>query len=257
MISAIRTALAITAESKHKYENRLSVYLMELCARKGDKPDGKDTHDDEARSQHVKHDRGLLDCKLSSKALLLAFGNLQLEFLTSAWFNLNDHGVFSPHYMLRNFPLCPMTHRFLLGILLAFTLVLSGRQEGMREGREEGGRKREKRKRRGVGGRGRGREIIQMQINTAYSTTSLLILLSYTRAHFGLHWNEPNYTEQYTFSHWNAVAFIDRWLKRCFAADFEHNLQKICTFFNKHRAVELKTARPAAPAVMFILMYSF
>lgn len=52
------------------------------------------------------------------------------------------------YYMLHNFPLCPMTHHFLLGILLAFTLVLLGREEG------------------GRGMREKRREIIQMQINT-------------------------------------------------------------------------------------------
>lgn len=49
-----------------------------------------------------------------------------------------------PQYMLHNFPLCPMTHHFLLGILLAFTLVLSGREERMRGGREGGKKEREK-----------------------------------------------------------------------------------------------------------------
>lgn len=40
-ISAIRVARAIRAESKCKYENGLSVYLMEPCARIGHNPDGE------------------------------------------------------------------------------------------------------------------------------------------------------------------------------------------------------------------------
>lgn len=49
--------------------------------------------------------------------------------------------------MLHNFLLSPMTHHFLLGILLAFTLVLSDREEEMRggEGGLEGEREREER----------------------------------------------------------------------------------------------------------------
>lgn len=50
--------------------------------------------------------------------------------------------------MLHKFPLCPMTHHFLLGILLAFALVLSGKEEGRTGGRKgaEGEREQEREK---------------------------------------------------------------------------------------------------------------